>query len=64
MSRAAVPLDFQAVSRRDFVKVCTMAAAAIGLSSAAAAQMVEAVGRGLKPSAGNGRLQTANWRFA
>ena len=50
MSRAPVPFDPHAVSRRDFVKVCTMAAAAIGLSSAAAAQMVEAAGRGLKPS--------------
>ncbi len=50
MSRCAVPFDPNAVSRRDFVKVCTMSAAAIGLSSAAAAQMVEAAGRGLKPS--------------
>jgi hydrogenase small subunit len=50
MSRAAVSLDPHAVSRRDFVTVCTMAAAAVGLSAAAAAQLVEAAGRGLKPS--------------
>jgi hydrogenase small subunit len=40
----------RAVSRRDFVKVCTMAAAAVGLSATAAARMVEAAARGLKPS--------------
>jgi hydrogenase small subunit len=40
----------QSVSRRDFVKACTMAAAAVGLSSTAAARIVEAAGRGLKPS--------------
>jgi hydrogenase small subunit len=50
MSRAPAPFDPHAVSRRDFVKVCTMAAAAVGLSSAAAARIVEAAGRGLKPS--------------
>src|SRR6476659_9460109 len=50
MSRAAASFDPQAVSRRNFVKVCTMAAAAVGLSSAAAAQIVEAAGKGLKPS--------------
>jgi hydrogenase small subunit len=49
MSRA-IGFDPRAVSRRDFVRVCTMAAAAVGLSSAAAAQIVEAAGRGLKPS--------------
>jgi hypothetical protein len=39
----------RAVSRRDFVKVCTMAAAAVGLSATAAAKMAEAAARGLKP---------------
>jgi hydrogenase small subunit len=38
------------VSRRDFVRICTMAAAAVGLSSSAAAQVAEAVAKGLKPS--------------
>jgi hydrogenase small subunit len=38
------------VSRRDFVRVCTMAAAAVGLSSSAAAQIAEAAAKGLKPS--------------
>jgi hydrogenase small subunit len=40
----------EGVSRRDFVRVCTMAAAAIGLSNSAAAQIAEAAVRGLKPS--------------
>ena len=40
----------RAVSRRDFVKACTMAAASIGLSATAAAKIVEAAARGLKPS--------------
>jgi hydrogenase small subunit len=38
------------VSRRDFVRICTMAAAAVGLSSSAAAQIAQAVKKGLKPS--------------
>jgi len=38
------------VSRRDFVRVCTMAAAAVGLSGSAAAQIAEAAAKGLKPS--------------
>jgi hydrogenase small subunit len=49
MSRA-VPFDPSAVSRRDFVRACTLAAAAVGLSSTAASQIVEAAGKGLKPS--------------
>ena len=36
--------------RRDFLKVCTMAAAAVGLSEAVAEQMAEAAAKGLKPS--------------
>jgi hydrogenase small subunit len=40
----------QAVSRRDFVRICSMAAAAVGLSSTAAAQIAQAVAKGLKPS--------------
>ena len=38
------------VSRRDFVRICTMAAAAVGLSGSAAARMAEAAVKGLKPS--------------
>jgi hydrogenase small subunit len=38
------------VSRRDFVRICSMAAASIGLSSSAAAQIAQAVAKGLKPS--------------
>jgi hydrogenase small subunit len=38
------------VSRREFVRLCTMAAASIGLSSTAAAQIAQAAARGLKPS--------------
>lgn len=37
-------------SRRDFFRVCSMAAAAIGLSSVAATQIAEAAAKGLKPS--------------
>ena len=38
------------VDRRDFIRICTLAAAALGLSSAAAARLAEAAARGLKPS--------------
>jgi hydrogenase small subunit len=38
------------VSRRDFVRVCTMAAAAVGLGPWAAARIVEAAERGTRPS--------------
>jgi len=38
------------VDRRTFVKVVTTAAAAVGLSSTAAARIVEAASKGLKPS--------------
>jgi hydrogenase small subunit len=38
------------VSRRDFMRICTMAAAAVGMSSSAAAQVAAAAGKGLKPS--------------
>jgi hydrogenase small subunit len=38
------------IERRDFVKVVTMAAAAVGLSSSAAMKVVEAASKGLKPS--------------
>ncbi len=38
------------VDRRDFVKVCTMAAAAVGLPASAGIKMAEAAQEGLKPS--------------
>jgi hydrogenase small subunit len=37
-------------SRREFVRICTMAAAAVGLSPLAAARFVHAAERGLRPS--------------
>jgi hydrogenase small subunit len=37
-------------SRRDFVKVVTMALASVGVSGTAAARVAEAVGKGMKPS--------------
>src|SRR6188508_491342 len=40
----------QMVSRRDFVRLCTMAGAAVGLSATAVSQIVEAAAKGLKPS--------------
>src|SRR5262249_38297633 len=46
------PIDVSTtgVSRRDFVRLCTMAAAAVGLGPAAAERFVEAAGRGERPS--------------
>jgi hydrogenase small subunit len=47
------PLDRQGhgdVSRRDFVRICTMAAAAVGLGPLAAERFVRAAERGVKPS--------------
>lgn len=38
------------LDRRSFLKVCSMAAAAVGLSSSAAAEMAEALAQGRKPS--------------
>src|SRR3954464_4574419 len=38
------------VSRRDFVRICTMAGAAVGMSATSMSQMVEAAAKGLKPS--------------
>jgi hydrogenase small subunit len=46
---SVAPLQ-SALSRRDFVRVCTMAAGAVGLSSTTAAKIVEAASHGLKPS--------------
>jgi len=40
----------ESVSRRGFVRLCTMAAAAIGLGPLAAARFVDAAQRGIKPS--------------
>ena len=50
MAPAGSPFDSKLVSRRDFVRVCTMAAAAVGLSATAASKIVEAATMGLKPS--------------
>src|SRR3569832_1085137 len=38
------------VSRRDFVRICTMAGAAVGMSATTVSQIVEAAAKGLKPS--------------
>ncbi len=37
-------------SRRDFVRICTMAGAAVGMSATTVSQIVEAAAKGLKPS--------------
>lgn len=42
--------DGRAISRRNFIRVCTVAAAAIGLPAKAAAEMAEALAAGRKPS--------------
>ncbi len=44
------PSDAGAFSRRDFVRFCTVAAAAIGLGPAAAEEFLQAAERGQKPS--------------
>ena len=49
MTQARLVSD-SGVSRRDFVRICTMAAAAVGLSGTAAAKIAEAAAKGLKPS--------------
>ena len=38
------------VSRREFVRICTLAGAAVGLSATTVSQIVEAAAKGLKPS--------------
>src|SRR3954468_12598322 len=38
------------ISRRDFVRICTMAGAAVGMSATMVSQIVEAAAKGLKPS--------------
>ncbi|HZY04711.1 MAG TPA: hydrogenase small subunit [Anaeromyxobacteraceae bacterium] len=45
-----VPVGATGVSRRDFLKVCTAAAAAVGLPASAAEKMAEDVAAGKKPS--------------
>src|SRR5215204_987326 len=38
------------ISRRDFVRICTMAGAAVGMSATQVSQIVEAAAKGQKPS--------------
>jgi len=40
------------VSRRDFVRICTLAGAAVGMSATTVSQIVEAAARGLRTTAG------------
>jgi hydrogenase small subunit len=47
---APVTGDDTQVSRREFIRVVTMAAAAVGLSSSAAMRVVQAAAAGMKPS--------------
>lgn len=42
--------DGHSLSRRDFVRTCTLAAAAVGLPAKAAARMADAIAAGRKPS--------------
>ena len=44
------PHSTHGLPRRDFIKVITMAAASVGLSSTAASRIVQAASKGLKPS--------------
>jgi len=54
MQRDALPFsatpDLAGVNRRDFLKVCSLAAAAVGLPASAAEKMAERVAAGKKPS--------------
>lgn len=47
---ATDPNPFGKLSRRDFIRICTLAAAAVGLPGSAAAKIAEAVAAGRKPS--------------
>jgi hydrogenase small subunit len=49
-SSAIAALETTGVSRRDFIKVCTTAAAAVGLPAWAGEKMAENVAKGKKPS--------------
>jgi len=49
-TQATEPHDPSGVSRRDFLKVCTAAAAAMGLPASAAEKMAEKAASGRKPS--------------
>ncbi len=44
------PRSHSGLSRRDFLRVCTLAAAAVGLPSTAAKTFAEAVAKGKRPS--------------
>jgi hydrogenase small subunit len=51
--RTDSPFDLPGIGgldRRDFLRICTLAAAAVGLPAAAGVKMAEAAERGLKPS--------------
>jgi hydrogenase small subunit len=50
MGFQAPDLDGEGVDRRDFLKVCMMAAAAVGLPAGVGVQFAQAAERGLKPS--------------
>lgn len=43
-------IEHFSVSRRDFIRICMMAAAAVGLSGTAVTQVVEAANAGVRPS--------------
>lgn len=47
---ATDPNPFGRLSRRDFIRICTLAAAAVGLPGSAAAEIADAVAAGRKPS--------------
>src|SRR5512139_895892 len=50
MGSEVIGLETKGVSRRDFIKVCTTAAAAVGLPAWAGEKMAENVAKGRKPS--------------
>src|SRR5512139_2282178 len=50
MGSEVIGLETKGVSRRDFIKVCSAAAAAVGLPAWAGEKMAEKVAKGQKPS--------------
>ena len=50
MGSDVIALETKGFSRRDFIKVCTTAAAAVGLPAWAGEKMAENVAKGRKPS--------------
>ncbi|HSF39317.1 MAG TPA: hydrogenase small subunit [Thermoanaerobaculia bacterium] len=49
-SLSSSPITRGRINRRDFIRICSLAAAAVGLPGSSVARLVEAAGQGKKPS--------------